>query len=117
MQRSLLILLLLCSFLLGAAAFWLARQSWTGYERRQPETGVWRAGPPAREGTLLSLDEILERLEVPGSSRILEVERERRAGRLFYEIELLLPDGRVEELLVDPRTGRVVRREYEEEED
>ena len=47
------------------------------------------------------------------SATLLEVELEREHGQYVYEFELITPDGRILEVLVDAKTGEVL----EEEED
>ncbi|WP_457676332.1 PepSY domain-containing protein [Thiolapillus sp.] len=103
------------SLLLAGAAFWLAEKEWGGADYRpahHDSAGLRRAVdfPP---GTL-SLQEILERLELSPDTRILEVEREHHDGSLYYEIELVTPEGRIFELMIDPHTGKVVGREEED---
>lgn len=59
-------------------------------------------------GEILPLEEILRRLPKAAGERLLEVEVERDDGRWIYEIELVDPAGRVRELEVDARDGRVL---------
>ncbi len=116
MQRLLFPLVLVLALLLGAVALWLAREAWEEYEHGEAYLPHGMEGGTGwRETGLLSLREIIRRLDLPEESRILEVEREEKEGRLYYEIELLMPGGRVRELLVDPRTAEVVGMEEEEE--
>lgn len=57
-------------------------------------------------GELKPLSEILAKVEAEFAGRVLEVQLERHGnGRLVYEIELLIPEGRVLELKYDGRTG------------
>ncbi len=109
------ILLLLLVLAFAGGAFWWSWQMGDGGHVRVHPQGDWHHASRGADGPL-PLEELLLRLDVPARSRILEVEREKEGGRLLYEIELLLPDGRVEELLVDPRTADVVKREFEDEE-
>ena len=116
MQRLLFPFILLLALLLGLAALWMAREAWEEYEHGEAYQPHDFAGSrEGRETGLLSLEEIMRRLELPRESRILEVEREERDGRLYYEIELLMPGGQVRELYVDPRTAEVVGMEEDEE--
>ena len=118
MPRLVLYSILTLALLLGLAALWLAREEWESYE----QSGAYLsrdgngAGAPLAEG-LLPLQEIFRRLQLPTDSRILEVERKMRNGRLYYEIELLMPEGHVWELYVDPRTAEVLEKEVEEAEE
>jgi uncharacterized membrane protein YkoI len=59
-------------------------------------------------GEILALDEILRRLPRRAGERLLEVEVERDDGRWIYEIEWVGTDGRVREIEVDARDGRVL---------
>ncbi len=114
MQRLLFPLVLVLALLLGAVALWLAREAWEEYEHGEAYLPHGMEGGTGwREKGFLSLQEIIRRLELPEESRILEVEREEKEGRLYYEIELLMPGGRVRELYVDPRTAEVVGMEEE----
>jgi uncharacterized iron-regulated membrane protein len=109
MQRLLFPLVLALALLLCLAALWLAHETLEEYEHGEAYMLQDREGDAGwREGELLPLQEILQRLELPKESRILEVEREVKKGHVYYEIELLMPGGRVREFLVDPRTAEVV---------
>lgn len=114
MQRLLFPLVLVLALLLGAVALWLAREAWEEYEHGEAYLPHdMEGGTGWREKGLLSLREIIRRLDLPEKSRILEVEREEKEGLLYYEIEVLMPGGRVRELYVDPRTAEVVGMEEE----
>jgi len=60
-------------------------------------------------GDILSLELILERLRPTYPGKILEVELERKSGKIIYEIELLAEDGMVYEIEVDAKNGEVLR--------
>ncbi len=62
-------------------------------------------------GEILPLAQLIARLQLPAGARIIEADLERSHGRYLYEIELLRPDGVVEELKVDARDGRILKRE------
>lgn len=116
MQRLVLLLVpVLAILLLGA---WrLTREAREGYEPAEAYPPRQMAGRvPVGEQGRLPLQEIIRRLDLPSEVRILEVEQEQRNGRQYYEIELLMPEGRVRELYVDPRTAEVLERGEEEEE-
>ncbi len=70
------------------------------YEARQDET-------------ILSLGEILVRLDLGPDARVLEVEHKIEHGRDIYEIEYLMKDGDIYELEVDAATGQILKRERE----
>lgn len=67
-----------------------------------------------RQGDILSLEAILERVSIAPESRLLETELEREGGRWIYELEVLDPDGRVREHRVDAATGEVIGVEAED---
>ena len=56
-------------------------------------------------GETLPLAQILAAVERELPGRLIEIELDDDDGRIVYELELLLPDGRVIELKVDARTG------------
>lgn len=62
-------------------------------------------------GKILPLEKILEisRKQIPG--RVLEVELEREDGLLIYELEILDEQGRVWEIEIDARNGKIIKRE------
>jgi uncharacterized membrane protein YkoI len=64
-------------------------------------------------GDILPLETILKRLEKSHPGKVLEVEMESRHGQLLYEIELLDKQGKVWELMVDPRSGEIIRQKTE----
>lgn len=59
-------------------------------------------------GELMPLPRILAiaRARVPGE--MLEVELEEERGRIAYEVKILTADGRMQEVTIDPRSGRVL---------
>lgn len=60
---------------------------------------------------VLPLERILAIVERHVEGRIIDTELERDDGRLRYELELLLPDGRVIEIEIDARTGDFLKLE------
>ncbi|HKX95129.1 MAG TPA: PepSY domain-containing protein [Methylibium sp.] len=73
-------------------------------------TPAWTADQErARRATLagaaLPLATLLPAIERELGGRMIEVELDEDGGRLVYEIDLLLADGRVIELEVDARSG------------
>jgi uncharacterized membrane protein YkoI len=66
-------------------------------------------------GELLPLSRILALVERAYPGRVLDVELERKDGRFWYEIEVLLSDGRVIELSYDGRDGRLIKSEVDDE--
>ncbi|MEA3273782.1 MAG: PepSY domain-containing protein [Pseudomonadota bacterium] len=60
---------------------------------------------------ILPLEELLKRLDLGGDTRILEIESELEHGRLVYEIEYVGRDGRIREVLIDARSGKILSEE------
>lgn len=64
-------------------------------------------------GKILSLGEILSMNSAWIDGHILEVELERERDILIYELEILDDKGRVWELKVDAKSGRIIKRELD----
>jgi uncharacterized membrane protein YkoI len=101
-MRKLIILLLLPWML--AAGHVLADRKGSDHER---------AYQARQNDSILSLEEILGKLDLGPDIRLLEVELEREHDRDIYEIEYLTNDGDIYELEVDAATGKVLKRERE----
>ena len=56
-------------------------------------------------GTIMPLEQLLERVRADHPGRVIGVELEHEDGRRVYEIELLDEEGRVRELLFDAADG------------
>lgn len=67
-----------------------------------------------KSGDIMSLELILEKLRPDHPGKILEIELEQEAGQLVYEIEMLGDDGIVRELIIDARTGDLLRSERDD---
>ena len=67
----------------------------------------------ASRSEILPLAAVMQDVSERYSATLLEVELEREHGQYVYEFELITPDGRILEVLVDAKTGEVL----EEEED
>jgi len=65
-------------------------------------------------GDIMPLEQILNRLRPEYPGKILEIELEQEDGRRVYEIEMLGNDGIVWELIIDARTGELLRNERED---
>ncbi len=61
-------------------------------------------------GKIMSLDEILKRVEVRQTGKIIEAELHRAGDGFVYEIEFLDDHGRVQKLRLDARTGKLLSR-------
>lgn len=59
-------------------------------------------------GEILTLAEVLGRLQASHPGRVVEVELEREDDMLIYEIELVTRDGRLVQIEIDAATGRIV---------
>jgi uncharacterized membrane protein YkoI len=103
-MRYLTILLLIVPLLVGGGAMG------SEYEEYDDHEHVYRA---RQDAEILPLETILERLNLPAGTRLLEVEYEREHGIDIYEIEYLTPDGEIFEVEVDAATGRILKRERE----
>ena len=59
-------------------------------------------------GEILSLRQVLARIEREYRGEVLEVELEHEDGRWIYEVKMLRRDGSIIKLLVDARDGKVL---------
>jgi uncharacterized membrane protein YkoI len=66
-----------------------------------------------QKADILPLERIFESAGLGTDARILEVEAEFEEGRSVYEIEYVAGDGRVMEVVIDARTGAVLKRREE----
>ncbi len=111
MARYLVVTTLLFALFLGGAAIWMAEKEWDAYEHRdEPDERVNTRLIDENSPAPLSLRTLVERLELPRDTRILEVEREHHGERMYYEIELLTAEGRIYQLHVDPYTAVIIDR-------
>jgi len=60
--------------------------------------------------SILSLSDILQRIDHTHQQRILDVEIEEENGRIMYEIELMDEQHHIRHLEIDAHTGKVLRR-------
>lgn len=67
-----------------------------------------------REGKILSLEQILERIGRVRPGQVLEVEFGQEHRSMIYEIELLDTQGTVWELKVDAVSGEIIEQELED---
>lgn len=68
-----------------------------------------RARRAVEQGRALPLRVVLDQVERQFQGRAVNVELERKHGRLIYEIRLLQADGRVVKLEVDAASGAVLQ--------
>ena len=88
-----------------AMALGLAASTTMAREHRDHED----AREAVRTGEILPLADVLQRLEKEQQGQVLEVELERKHGRIYYEVKLLQPGGRVVKHLIDARTGELIQ--------
>jgi hypothetical protein len=69
-----------------------------------------RALQAVQSGQVMPLAKVLALVEKAHPGQVLEVELEHEKQQWHYEIKLLQPDGRLMKLLVDARTGEVLKR-------
>ena len=100
-----MIIIVLTATILGGVALWLANRELDPHEYRQESLLEHSAD---KASGMLSLQEILLHLNLPDDIRVLEVEREQQEQKMVYEIELLMPDGHVKEIFVDPLTAQII---------
>ncbi len=62
-----------------------------------------------RRGEILSLPEIKARIGADIADRIVEIEVERKAGQIIYEIYYIDSEGRRREVEIDAKTGEPLR--------
>lgn len=79
------------------------------------EDGQDLARAALEAGRILPLTEILARTGAETLGRVIEIEYEEDDGLFEYEIEILLPDGRLLEIEVDAATGEILERDYEDD--
>lgn len=60
-------------------------------------------------GEILPLEELLRRLDLGPGTRVLEIESEIEHGRALYEIEYVERGGRIRKVVVDARSGVVLK--------
>ena len=74
-----------------------------------------RAREALRCGEVRPLVIMLEELGDRLASEIVAVEFEADGGRFVYEFEVVSPSGRLEEVVVDAASGRILEREEEDD--
>ncbi len=65
-------------------------------------------------GDILPLQTILDGLRDDYPGKVLEVELEHKHHRVYYEVEILDDQGVVREVLVDARSGEIIRAKKED---
>lgn len=66
------------------------------------------------QGKILSLQEILGRVEKEHPGQVIETELEREDGVYIYELEILTDEDRVIKLEVDAASGKIMKTEAED---
>lgn len=67
-----------------------------------------RARRASERGEILSLEEIYARVATQVPGRVLETELEHEHGGWVYELKILDPQGRLQDVSLDARTGLVL---------
>ena len=67
-----------------------------------------------RDGSILSLEDILQRNPQAAEGRLLDLEVEREHGRIVYELEVLHEDGQVTEYEIDAASGQLLKQKIED---
>ncbi len=65
------------------------------------------------EGRILSLESILNLYPEQEHGDLLDLEVEKEHGKIVYELEFLLDNGRVLEMEIDARNGQLLKKEFE----
>lgn len=60
-------------------------------------------------GKILPLEDILRALTKEYPGKVLEVELERKKGRIIYELEVLNDAGQVHKFYIDAKTGQLLK--------
>lgn len=56
----------------------------------------------------IDISDVLKRISSEKNVRVIEVEREMERGRDLYEIKIADPDGRVREVKIDAKSGKLI---------
>jgi len=84
---------------------------WAAAGPARAEVGVGQARALIESGEILPLEQVLAILQRQRPGHAIDVELEHEHGRYLYEIEWLDPAGRVWELDVDARDGRLLQQD------
>lgn len=67
-----------------------------------------------KDGKILSLESIMDKHKDRLQGRLLDVEVERKKGKLIYELEIMRADSIVYEIKIDAKTGEWLKEEVED---
>jgi len=70
-----------------------------------------------KSGDILSLDEILQRVNAEQPGKVVETELERKSGRYVYEIDVIGDDGVKREFKYDAKTGALISSKIDDEDE
>jgi uncharacterized membrane protein YkoI len=101
-MRKLVFLLLAAALMLPAAA-------------RAGDDDHDLARRAVEEGRALPLADILEKIKPAFPGKVIEVELDTEDNILVYELKVLSPQGQLQELDVDAKTGKVLKIEDEDD--
>ncbi|MBX3578325.1 MAG: PepSY domain-containing protein [Rhizobiaceae bacterium] len=105
-----LIRTLLVGIMLSAATLAQADRGRGGHDDDDSE----RARQGALSGEYMPLADLMKVVKAAYPGQIVETELEERDGAVYYEIYVLQADGRVIEVKVDARTGRILKAEEDD---
>lgn len=103
-RRSKVLRFLLILLAIAAANPALARDG-----RDDDEIGHEAARRLLETGKILPLQEILARVSQSVPGKLIETKLEYEHGRIMYDIKILRPEGRVQEVEVDAATGEILK--------
>lgn len=95
--------------LLTACALGIGSQADARHGRDDDEIGHEAARRLLESGQILSLEAILARIAESVPGQLIETELEYEDGRIMYDLKILRPDGRVQEVEVDAATGEILK--------
>ncbi|MBA4129805.1 MAG: peptidase [Hyphomicrobium sp.] len=77
--------------------------------RDDDEIGHEAAKELLESGRILALETILAKVSERVPGKLIETKLEYEHGRIMYDLKILRPDGRVQEVEVDAATGEIIK--------
>ena len=99
------ILIALCAGQVGASAY--------GREKEQEEHDEDRARAAVQSGEVLPLEQVLAQLRGGVTGEVSSIELEKEGGIWVYEFKVISPHGRMMEVSVDAKTGKLIEKKGE----
>jgi uncharacterized membrane protein YkoI len=103
----------LLGLLAAFAALWAGQAVAGDSHEAESDHDQDRAFEAVQRGEVLPLDKVLAGLGQRHPGELIGVELERREGRWIYEVRLIDANGRLIDLDIDARTGKVMQPEGE----